>query len=290
MSETCLLKLVANPGAIFVFAIVMAVAGSAFAQSGGSASQPSAVAQTATQSPALEFEVATIKPAAGTQSMGVNVDPGGRIQINGLSLKGLIATAFNLSYWQISGGDEWTEKVDYDLEAKPPENLRAQFTNLRHSLFTIDDPQLRTMLQSLLIDRFRLIFHRETKTGDVYLLEKSGKPIKLKPARDRSTGDHPTADPGWSGDIDFVGGQFSMYNTSMPQFAQFASSMVLHKPVIDRTGLTGSYDYYSPMHAEQSEFDDSFMLLIPELGLKLERAKGPVETFVIDHVEKPSQN
>ncbi len=222
--------------------------------------------------------------------MGVSLYPGGRIQINGLSLKSLIATAFNLSFWQISGGDDWTEKLDYDLEAKPPEILRTQFTNIRHSLFTIDDPQLRAMLQSLLIERFELKFHRETKTGDVYLLKQIGKPIKLKPARDRSTGEDATASPGWSGDIDFVDGQFSLFNTSMPQFAQFASSAVLHKPVIDRTGLAGSYDFQSSMHAEQSEFEDSFMLLIPELGLKLERAKGPVEAFIIDHAERPSQN
>lgn len=220
---------------------------------------------------------------------GVNVYPGGRIQINGSSLKGLITTAFNLSYWQISGGEEWTEKLDYDFEAKPPENLRTQFTNIRHSLFTIDDPRLRAMLQSLLIDRFQLKFHLETKTGDVSLLEKSGKPIKLKATNDLSTGDDARVLPGWSGDIDFVDGRFSFYNTSMQQLAQWASDIV-HQPVIDRTGLTGSYDYQSPMQAQQSDYEDSFRLLIPELGLKLERAKGPVEFFVIDHAEKPSPN
>lgn len=75
----------------------------------------------------------------------------------------------------------------------------------------------------------------------------------------------------------------------MQQLAQWASDIV-HQPVIDRTGLTGSYDYQSPMQAQQSDYEDSFRLLIPELGLKLERAKGPVEFFVIDHAEKPSPN
>ena len=280
----------ANRRVILVLAIVSSLPATSFAQPGVPASQSPPAAQSANQQPLPEFEVATIKPFPGQGEMGVKVYPGGRIQINGLTLKGLICTAFDLGYWQISGGDDWTGKEEYDLEAKPPENLRAQFTNIRHSLFTIDDPQLRAMLQSLLIDRFQLKFHRETKTGDVYLLEPSGKPIKLKPARDLSTGDHPIVNPGWSGDIDFVDGQFSMFNTSMPQLAHFASSIVLHKPVIDRTGLTGSYDFQSSMHAEQSEFDDSFMLLIPELGLKLERGKGPVETFIIDHAEQPSPN
>jgi uncharacterized protein (TIGR03435 family) len=238
----------------------------------------------------LSFDVATIKPSPEQHMVGVDVFPGGRVQIGGLSLKGLIATAFNLGYWQISGGDEWTGKVEYDLEAKPAEQLREQFTNIRHSLFAIDDPQLREMLQSLLIERFQLKFHCETKTGDVYLLERSGKSIKLLPSRDLSTGKDARVSPGWSGDIDFVNGQFSLYNTSMPQLAMFASNDVVHKQVIDRTGLTGSYDFTSTIHAEQSDFENTFMLLIPELGLKLERAKGPVETFVIDHAEMPSPN
>jgi uncharacterized protein (TIGR03435 family) len=253
MSETTSLKPVVNLGTVYVLAMVSCLSASAAAQTGGSPSQPSVAAQAASQSPAPTFEVATIKPSSEQGEMGVKVYPGGRIQINGFQLKGLIATAFNLNYWQISGGDDWINKDDYDLEAKPSESLRAQFTNTRHSLFTIDDPRLRAMLQSLLIERFQLKFHRETKSGDVFLLEQSGKPIKLKPARDRSTGENATAPPGWSGDIDYVDGQFSLFNTSMPQFAQFASSMVLHKPVIDRTGLTGSYDFQSSMHAAKAQ-------------------------------------
>jgi uncharacterized protein (TIGR03435 family) len=291
MSEASLLKQVVNLGSFFALAIVCSLSSDpAIAQQSGSPPQSSVASQATNQPVSFDFEVATIKPSSEQGEMGVKVYPGGRIQINDLSLKALVAAAFNLSFWQISGGDDWTGKEHYDLGAKPPEELRAKFTNVRHSLFTIDDPRLRGMLQSLLIDRFQLKFHRETKTGDVYLLEQSGKPIRLKPAIDRSTGDDASMPAGFSGDIGFVDGRFSLYNTSMPQFARFASTYVLHKPVIDHTGITGSYDYASPTQYDQDDFGGSFMQLIPELGLKLERGKGPVETFVIDHAEKPSPN
>jgi uncharacterized protein (TIGR03435 family) len=289
MSETSLLKQVANFGPIFALAIVGSFSASATAQSGGSPSQPSAAARAASESPALRFEVATIKPSPYPAMNGINVYPGGRVEIKGATLKGLIAIAFNLAHWQVSGGEGWESIGQYDLEAKPPEELRERFTNLRHSLFTIEDPKLQAMLQSLLIERFQMKFHRETKTGDVYLLELSGKPIKLKPALDHTAGDNAIMTPGYW-EIGFVDGHFSILNTSMPQLAQFASTTVLGSSVIDRTGLTGSYDYYSPIGREQSEFQDSFKELIPELGLKLERAKGEVETFVIDHAERPSPN
>ncbi len=81
----------------------------------------------------------------------------------------------------------------------------------------------------------------------------------------------------------------------MPQLAKFAADFSLQAPVLDRTGLTGSFDYDQPTADPDSEANyavnsSSFLRLIPELGLKLQRTEGPVETFVIDHAEKPSPN
>src|SRR5882762_8699443 len=148
---------------------------------------------TAQQKPAPElpqFEVASVKPADPNvpQMVGVKVYPGGRVAISGLSLKTLTATAFRLSYWQISGGDAWTEKDNYNVEAKPGGNLRSSIKDLRHTLFGIEDEHLRQMLQALLIDRFQLKFHRETKTGDVYLLGRNGKTLGLHPTETASAG------------------------------------------------------------------------------------------------------
>lgn len=232
------------------------------------------------------FEVASVKPVEPDvpHMVGVKVYPGGRVVLSGLSLKVLIEAAFRLSYWQISGGDAWTQKDAYNIEAKPPENLRPGIRNLRHTLFAIEDEQLREMLQALLIDRFQLKFHRETKTGDVYLLERSGKTLRLRPSEAQAS-----ADDGSFGSIGYAGGTWGMTDTTMPQLAKFASDYILHVPVLDRTELSGSFDYRQRVpdtEPNYSDNTDSFLRLVPELGLKLERSKGTVEIFVIDHAAK----
>ncbi len=120
--------------------------------------------------------------------MGIKIYPGGRVTASYLSLKTLIIAAFGLSHTQLSGGDEWTEKDLFNIEAKPPEAMRSSIKDLRYTWWGIEDPRLREMLQTLLIDRFQLKFHRETKTGDVYLLERNGKPLQLRPAKAATRG------------------------------------------------------------------------------------------------------
>jgi uncharacterized protein (TIGR03435 family) len=195
----------------------------------------------------LEFEVATIKPTApdSMQMVGVNVYPGGRVVIESVPLKTLISIAFNVSWWQISGGDQWIDKTEFNVEAKPPEAMRASLTDLRHSWYGIDDERLRQMLQALLIDRFQLKFHRQTKTGQVFLLEKSGKTPQLKPTSANPADANTSAYNAGFGSIGFAG-TWVLYNTSMPQLAKFASDFALHCPVLDQTGLTGTFDYRSP--------------------------------------------
>ena len=249
----------------------------------------------ATKSP--EFEVATIKPTNPNvrHMVGVTLYPGGRVVIASTSLKGLIMIAFDLSNWQISGGDAWVEKQNYDVEAKPPESLEASFTNLRYSWFGIGDERLRGMLQGLLFDRFRLKFHRAAKIGTVYLLERSGKPLLLRPTEVPTTEAGSSGTTEYSGNVGFAVGRWVIFNNTMPQLSKFAADHILSTAVVDRTGLRGSFDYTQPTPPTDSEVDytnttDAFLLLIHEVGPKLGRTKGPVETFVIDRAEKPSPN
>src|SRR5450756_2144665 len=219
-----------------------------------------------------EFEVASVKPVVPNvpHMVGVRVYPGGRVVISTLSLKALIATAFRLPYWQISGGDAWTEKDD--VEAKPAERLRSSIKDLRYTVSGIEDEHLREMLQALLIDRFQLKFHRETKAGDVYMLERNGKTLGLHPTGTASAGANLSADSSPFGSIGFAGGRWGIGNTAMPQLAKFAADYVLHAPVLDRTELVGWFEYQQPTRLPESEANysdpsDSFLRLMPELSL-----------------------
>jgi uncharacterized protein (TIGR03435 family) len=243
-----------------------------------------------------KFEVASIKPADpnAQHMMGIRVYPGGRVSIADFDLKALIVAAFGLSYWQITVGDEWVVKGPYDIEAKPPDAMRSSIKDLRYTNFRVEDERLRKMLQALLIDRFQLKFHRETKSGDVYLLERTVKPLPLRPTEIPVEGGDPLADPSKFGSIGYAAGRWNISATSMPQLAKFASDFILHVAVLDRTKLSGSFDYRQRVPDLDPRYSgdqsDSFLSYLSEIGLKLERSKGPVEYFVVDHAAKPSAN
>jgi uncharacterized protein (TIGR03435 family) len=250
-------------------------------------------AQEKSPSPPFEFEVASIKPVDPDipHSVGVKVYPGGRLVASSLSLKALITTAFRLSYWQVSGGPAWIDKDEYSVEAKPPESLQSSIKDLRYTLFGIEDERLRRMLQALLIDRFRLKFHREMRAGTVFTLKRNGKQLRMRPT------EIPSKDAGSAsglfGSIGYAGGEWGIFTTSMPQLAKFGADFVLHAPVLDQTGIRGSFDYKQAVPDEEPNYtdnSDSFLRFLSEMGLKLERSKGPVEIFVIDQAVKPSLN
>jgi uncharacterized protein (TIGR03435 family) len=276
--------------------LVLAVAPNADAQTAAAQSAPGSESEgVSVKLP--EFEVATVKSVDPSVAhvVGVKIYPGARIVISAVPLKTLISTAFRLSYWQVSGGGAWIENDRYDVEAKPPENLRPSIKDLRYTWYGIEDARLREMLQKLLIDRFQLKFHRETKTGNVYLLRRSGKTLRLKPTDAPSAFANASGGAGSTGSVGFAGGRWVIFNTAMPQLAKFAADYVLRAPVLDRTELSGSFDYKQQTRLDDSEANysdpsDSFLRLIPELGLELKPSKGPVEVFVVDHAARPSSN
>jgi len=221
---------------------------------------------------------------------GIKVYPGGRLVVHALPLKTMITAAYDAGYWQLSGGEEWMGKDIYDVEAKP--SPQSGTYSVRHTRYGIGDERVRLMLQTLLTERFQLKVHRETKTGPVFLLERSGKSLLLHSTK--YTEEQPAfGASGFSGEIEHVGGHWFLFDTSMPQLAKFAADYVLHKPVIDQTGLGGSFDYRDAdwkTDQDNTDFEGSFTVFIRDIGLKLTSAKGPVETFVIEHAAKPSAN
>ena len=234
-----------------------------------------------------EFEVASVKPTdlRGEIKVGTLLYPGGRVQILGCEVQALIRIAFHLTTQRITGGAAWTEQIKYDIEALPPKD--AAIHDLRHGVFDIADERLRQMLQSLLIRRFQLEFHRATESADVYFLERGGKQPAFRPAN---------AAPSSTGRVRILWAkrQLVLEAVTMPQLADFLSH-TLGAPVMDRTGLNGRFDY-TPEGADPDSPDPSVDLaasalnFIQQLHLKLQRTKGPVEIFVIDRAEKPSPN
>jgi uncharacterized protein (TIGR03435 family) len=134
------------------------------------------------------------------------------------------------------------------------------------------------------VDRFQLKYHRETKQGPVDVLVKTNKTLKLDEANDKEAFPwvgSPKSGGGFSGD------GIAGTNASMELLA-LRLSPYLGRPVLDQTGIKGSFDF--KFECPQDELVSSILFSIQQFGLKLEATKGPIETIVVDHAEKPSQN
>ena len=144
------------------------------------------------------------------------------------------------------------------------------------------------MLRTLLADRFRLTVHEETKEGPVFALVLGGEGPKLTGAKDKNA--FPVVAYGRTGipeRPDFLQG----INASMERFAVRLAAF-LDRPVLDQTGLKGTFDFrFEYMRSlVESAGGPSLTSAIQDLGLKLVATKGPVVRLVIDQAVKPSEN
>ena len=160
---------------------------------------------------------------------------------------------------------------------------------------TVDD--LNTMYQNMLVDRFHLKFHIETREANAYVLtiDKSGSKMKVN--------DQPQS---YDMPMTFSGiGVWHGNRVPMPYFCWLLSQTLQddERPVVDLTGLTGFYDFtlsFLPQNLPQQTHDNLpqetldrpnlFDALREQLGLKLTAQKGPVQYFVIDHIDRATQN
>lgn len=219
-----------------------------------------------------EFEVASIKSsppqAIGRASSRMSVD-NALFRYSYLTLKGLIQDAYKLQEYQVSG-PAWISSDRFDIVAKIPEGGRDQ---------------VKLMLQALLADRFKLTHHSETKEMTVYFLTAGKDPSKLKKA------DKPE-NMSWQSNRT----RFSFKaQVSMQGFAGVLST-TLKQPVVDQTGMEGAFDISleaAPPDLEQQDANTLptiFTAIEEQLGLKLRTGKGPVEMFIVDSAERPTEN
>jgi uncharacterized protein (TIGR03435 family) len=241
------------------------------------------------QTSRITFEVATIKPTPPDWRGGryATMQGGHQFVARNYTLKYMVAAAYSVTPRTISGGPSWIDSDAYDILAATPGEVRP----------SADDQML--MLQSLLTDRFQLRFHTEEKDLSYYALTVARSGAKLKEsvaAPDERTVLINQVYPG-----DYI--HLPAHNATMAQFAAMLQRAVLDRPVLDRTGLTGKYDFDLEWTPDDSQFDGHMPPIKPDnsgkpdifaalqqIGLRLESAKGPVPVIVIDHVERPSEN
>lgn len=237
------------------------------------------------------FEVVSVKPSAmsnGGYGIGFANLPGGRFLFNMCPLEYIISIAFDMQTFRISGGPRWIHEDRWDIEAKPPTDSEAARSAPKIWKMPPNKEQ-RLMLQTMLADRFRFRYHMEAREGPVYFLVRTNKALKLEPSKNKD--EYP-----WAGSVG--GGAFANdgirgTNITMAQLAARLSDRLDH-PVIDRSGLEGAFDFMFKMERDDapggSDVPSVIMASLQALGLKLEAGKGPVETLMIDSVEKPSGN
>jgi uncharacterized protein (TIGR03435 family) len=241
----------------------------------------------------LEFEVASVKRNSTDGPMDTTPRRSGDLfMMHNIQPYSAIYYAYHLhGSYQMAGYSRLPEGWNwYDIDAR----VGREAT----------EDEMRLMLQSLLEDRFKLKVHRETRDIPEYeLVIAKGKP-KLKP----STGDEPLnvkienkeygQRAGTCGTSLWHDGAHTVCHAAPTDTIVATLSNVMRAPVVDRTGLTGTYDLHIRFIQEERRLKMDPEDLGPtleqavqeELGLKLEKGKGPVEVLVIDHMEKPTEN
>ena len=248
---------------------------------------PCASSQSAPVSQKLPaFDAATIKPPnpkAQYRKAGFYGEAGGRVFFGG-NIKMLVHYAFDLQDYQVAEGPDWTSSQWFEINAVPPENSLSRNITVRNAEPTAEQ---RLMLRSLLVERFGFKFHFETKTGEVYFLTRGKKTLQLKPPKE------PASDPRAIVFMKVGGiadGEAEGTNTTTDYLA-VRLSRYLQLPVLNQTGIAGSYDFYlEPDDPDSHDVIAATRSVVDRLGLKLKRGRGPIQTLVIDHVEQPSEN
>ena len=219
------------------------------------------------------FEVAVIRPSNAPANEGSWSLPGtGKFNAHNLTLARLIVLAYGVDDNQIAGKPSWLDADRFDISAKPAGNV------------PLSREELKPRLQLLLEERFHLATHTETRLMPGYVLTVAKGGAKLQPTKGSKF-------PGFL--INVTDTELNGLNWSMP----FLASMLQHpagRPVLDKTGLSGSYDIkldFSPDPAADSELPSIFAALRQTLGLRLDAQNIPVEVLVIDHADRtPTEN
>jgi uncharacterized protein (TIGR03435 family) len=267
------------------------------------------VALATTLSAAETFDVASVKPSTGSieDPRRLNVTPTGNFTATNITVRALLRYAYDVQDFQLAGGPSWLNDDRFDVVAKAPDGTSAA--------------RIRLMLQSLLMERFKLRVHNETRDAPLYALIVARKDRALGPELRRSQVDCSTAPPQGQGPPDpamrcnYIGptpgaelssarARMAVRGVTMDGLARQLVP-VLRRGVINRTELSGYFDADFDVAAEfgppppppgvrdpldRPSLPSLFSVFPEQLGLRLEPTRGPVDVIVIDTLEKPTAN
>jgi bla regulator protein blaR1 len=235
----------------------------------------------------MAFEVASIKPSNPDRPGKLFTVKGRQVITINTTANDLITFAYELHARQLVGGPPWMESDKYDVTGQPEGQGLP------------DMKQLRALMRQLLTDRFKLSFHREKRELPVYAITVvSGGPKLTKNET------NPNGLPG----LLFRGlGVLPGVNATIADLAGVMQTAVLDRPVVDRTGLQGRYDFTLTWTPDETQFTSMGVRVPPpsndpnappnlftafqeQLGLKLDATRAPAEVLVIDRIDKPSEN
>jgi uncharacterized protein (TIGR03435 family) len=252
----------------------------------------------------LEFEAASVKPSASTRLLGTMVRDG-KLTATGISLKALIALAYDVREAEISEGPNWVGSERYDMNAKAAGPAGIS--------------DLKLMIRALLEDRFQLQTHRETKEMPVYalIIGKNGPKLKASnnlDCTDPSVYTPPPQLPTPGQPVRPVNircGNFYVLNdrlqgrkVTLRQLASTLSNMnIVEQRVVDQSGIAGTFDIDLQWDAspgtstrstdtipDNANLPPIFEAFQEQLGLKLQSQRSPVDVLVIDNAAKPTSN
>jgi len=225
------------------------------------------------------FEVAVIKPSdPNDRSQRFSLD-GHRIHVENNTMTSILCFAYSIQSTQIVNAPSWFDEQRWDIDGVPDVEGAPSW------------PQYRRMLQKLLASRFGLQLHPDKRELSVYALTVAKGGPKLEKSK---------SDPDALSDSSGNGRGSAQYmkftNVGMADLAQTIELMGVDRPVVDQTNLSGRYDFSllwtpDPLRATESDAAPGLFTAVQEqLGLKLDAVKAPADVFVIDHVERPSEN
>ncbi len=281
MRENC------RRGRVLLVAMLCAASAGGGAWAQGNAAAAGGVAR------APAYDVVSVKPNKSVNRGSMINVQNDSFSATNVSLKMMLVNAYDVKDYLITGLTGWANSERFDINAKIVD-MDAD------ALKKLTNEQRESMLQQLLADRFQLKVHLQTEVLPTYemVVAKGGPKITAV--------EPPGPDPDADKNKEFKGmgrGSMRVSNTELSAHdvpldsLAYSLSGRLSRTVVDKTGLKGKYDLlltWSPDDGSAAASDSSapslFTALQEQLGLRLQPAKGPVQTLVVDHVELPTEN